>query len=59
MDRLQISLPTQAWDRIKNIAYSERRSPKQQIEYWVLEALHEHEKITRPDTSPQELSHAN
>jgi predicted transcriptional regulator len=37
--RLQISLPTETWERVKELADAERRPPKYQVEHLIIEAL--------------------
>jgi hypothetical protein len=37
--RVQIRLPERAWEQLSDLAYRERRHPKQQAEYLILRAL--------------------
>lgn len=49
--KLQISLPTETWNQIIELADEERRPPKYQIEHLVIEAL----RARRADTAPSEV----
>ncbi len=37
--KVQISLPPEAWDQIKELAQVDRRSPRQQAEWLLIDAL--------------------
>jgi hypothetical protein len=37
--RLQIILPTETWEQIKELADAERRPPRYQVEHLVIETL--------------------
>lgn len=37
--RVQIRIPDDAWEKLSELAYSERRTPKMQAEYIILRAL--------------------
>jgi hypothetical protein len=37
--KLQISLPPDTWEQVKELAQGDRRSPRQQIEYLVIRAV--------------------
>ena len=37
--RVQISLPTETWEQVIELAQGDRRSPRQQIEYLVIRAV--------------------
>jgi hypothetical protein len=39
MDRIQIALPVDVMEEIQEIALDENRSPKQQIEHYVMKAV--------------------
>jgi hypothetical protein len=39
MDRIQIGLPVDVMEEIQEIAFTEHRSPRQQIEYYVMLAV--------------------
>jgi hypothetical protein len=41
MNRLQVSLPAPILELIKDIATSERRTPREQIEFFVIQAVRE------------------
>jgi hypothetical protein len=51
MNRLQICLPAEVLAMLRNIAADERRTPKEQIEFFVIQAVRER---GRRDRCPQQ-----
>ncbi|HZA21608.1 MAG TPA: hypothetical protein VFA32_03245 [Dehalococcoidia bacterium] len=41
--RLQITIPSDLWEKVKAIAHAEHRSPRQQIEFMIYRAVSETE----------------
>jgi hypothetical protein len=41
MDRIFIGLPAEVLERVRDIAARERRSPKQQLEFIIIQAMRE------------------
>ena len=52
MGRLQIALPTEILEHLKDITASEQRSPREQIEYFVIRAVRETERASPKTNCP-------
>jgi hypothetical protein len=55
MNRLQVSLPAPILELIKDIAANERRSPRQQIEFFVIQAVRERGQTGQMPPSEEKL----
>ncbi len=46
--RVQVSIPTELWERVQFIAREEHRAPKNQVERFVWEGIQSREKREAP-----------
>ena len=51
MRRIMIAPPTEVLERIRDVAAAERRTPKEQIEYILIEHVREREKATQEEVA--------
>lgn len=58
--RLQISLPQEMWEKVRQLAELERRPPRNQIEHFIVEAVKRRpaEAAKPSDTPLAEVVHA-